>query len=124
MAAKIFHKAQKMFNKSQGVDDAADGTKEEDEGVAPRTRFADADPTAAAGKKKPGSKKEVRVKEPPSEDGEEQKAKVTSIKKSGDKKGPPSVSYLEQHVQSVILITIFMALPLLSLLIGREKEDQ
>ena len=108
MAAKIFQKAQKMFNKGQGADDAADGTKEEDEGVAPRTRFADADPTAA-GKKKPGSKKEVRVKEPPSEDGEEQKAKVTSIKKAGDKKGPPSVSP-QPHVQSVIFITIFMSL--------------
>lgn len=97
-----------MFNKAQGVDDAADGAKEEDEGVARSTRFADADPTVlGAGKKKPGSKKEVRVKEPPSEDGEEQKAKVTSIKKSGEKKGPPSVSY-QRHVEGVILITTFM----------------
>lgn len=37
-------------------------------------------------------KKEVRVQEPASEDGEQHKAKATSVKKTVEKKGPPPVS--------------------------------
>lgn len=89
MAARI---VKKIFQKGHSTvsDDAADGTKEEEEGVARSARFADVDPTASPGKKK--GKKEVRVQEPASEDGEQQKVKTTNVKKSAEKKGPPSVS--------------------------------
>ena len=82
----------KIFRQGHSTEEGHDGSKEEEEGGARSARFLD-DPTASpsASAKKKG-KKEVRVQEPASEDGEQQKAKATSIKKSADKKGPPSVS--------------------------------
>lgn len=91
MAAKI----KKLFRPTHGSD-GTDGGKEEEEGPTRSARFADMEPTSpsASGKKK-GGKKEVRVQEPASEDGEQQKAKATSVKKTADKKGPPPVSPTE-----------------------------
>lgn len=84
----------KIFRQGGSTDDGHDGGREEEEGGGGRSaRFAEPD-TFSPGKKK-GGKKEVRVQEPASEDGEQQKAKATSIKKTAEKKGPPSVSYLE-----------------------------
>ena len=90
MAAKI----KKLFRPTHGSVDASDGGKEEEEGATRSARFADLEPTSpsASGKKKGNPKKEVRVQEPASEDGEQQKAKATSVKKAAEKKGPPPVS--------------------------------
>lgn len=91
----------KIFRQDKSTDEGHDGSKEEEEGGGGRsTRFAEPDPGAGAGRKK-GGKKEVRVQEPASEDGEQQKAKATSIKKAAEKKGPPSVSHLEYHILTV-----------------------
>ena len=79
---KIFHK--------HTSDDTSDGGKEgEEEGGEKSARFA-LDPVTSPAKKKQG-KKEVRVQEPASEDGEEKKAKLTSVKKA-HKTAPPPVS--------------------------------
>ena len=82
----------KIFRQGTGHSaEENDGVREEEEGATRSTRFADtADPVSPSTKKK--GKKEVRVQEPASEDGEQQKAKATSVKKSAEKKGPPSVS--------------------------------
>ena len=81
----------KIFRQGTGHSaEENDGVKEEEEGATRSTRFADtADPSSPSAKKK--GKKEVRVQEP-AEDGEQHKAKATSVKKSAEKKGPPSVS--------------------------------
>ena len=86
----------KIFRQDRSTDEGHDGSKEEEEGGGGRsTRFAEPDLSGSASAKKKGGKKEVRVQEPASEDGEQQKAKATSIKKAAEKKGPPSVSRLE-----------------------------
>ena len=78
-------------------DDTNDGGKEDEESGGRSARFAEPDAAGSPGKKKGSGKKEVRVQEPASEDGEQpQKAKATSVKKSADKKGPPSVSSVAQ----------------------------
>ena len=79
----------KMFHKGHSSDDTADAGREDDERS---TRFAEPDPLASPSGKKKQGKKEVRVQEP-AEDGEQLKSKATSVKKSADKKGPPSVSF-------------------------------
>ena len=88
MASKI----RKLFKQSHSSAEGSDGGREEEEPTR-SARFADMEPTSPSGSGKKKGKKEVRVQEPPSEDGEQQKAKATSAKKStAEKKGPPPVS--------------------------------
>ena len=89
MASKI----RRLFKPTHSSAEGTDGGREEEEGPTRSARFADMEPTSPSGSGKKKGKKEVRVQEPPSEDGEQQKAKATSVKKStGEKKGPPPVS--------------------------------
>ena len=90
----------KIFRQGHSTEEN-DSVREEEEGGIRSTRFADtAEPSTSPSAKKKG-KKEVRVQEPASEDGEQHKAKATSVKKSADKKGPPSVSFRIRQVRNL-----------------------
>ena len=118
MAAKF----KKLFKPTHSSSEGPDGGKDEEEGASRSARFADTEVTSPSGSgKKKGQKKEVRVQEPPSEDGEQpQKAKATSVKKSaGEKKGPPPVSYSSRACVDLAQLCVCMFR-----YSGREKEDQ
>ena len=76
---KILH-----MHTSEEASDA--GREVEEEGTERSARFA---PEGAASPAKKKGKKEVRVQEPASEDGEEKKAKLTSVKKTHKTTLPP-----------------------------------
>ena len=76
----------KIFHKHTSEDASDAGREVEEEGGEKSARFA---PEGGASPAKRKGKKEVRVQEPASEDGEEKKAKLTSVKKTHKTTLPP-----------------------------------